>query len=105
MAIVPATRGRDAVTEYLTLQRYEKHTLLEVHPLTGRTHQIRLHLAFLHCPVVGDRLYGHKKSSMIIQRHFLHAFRISLLLPGGNTKQTFEAPLPQELQEILNDLQ
>ena len=104
MAVVSAGRGRPAVTEYLTLEQYDQHTLIEAHPLTGRTHQIRLHLAFLGCPIVGDTVYGRKKSSIELNRHFLHAAKISIIFPGEKEPHTFEAPLPPELQEILSQL-
>lgn len=104
MAIVTDEKGRNAVTEYRTLHEYSKHTLIEVHPLTGRTHQIRLHLAFLKCPIVGDTVYGKKKPSVEIGRHFLHAERISIVLPGENQARTFHAPLPDELQKVLDSL-
>ena len=61
---------------------YPEHTPLEVHPLTGRTHQIRLHLAFLGCPIVGDKVYGRKKPTLPIDRQFLHAARLTIKLPG-----------------------
>jgi 23S rRNA pseudouridine1911/1915/1917 synthase len=104
MAIVQNGRGREAVSRYLTLKEYTGHTLLEVHPTTGRTHQIRLHLAFLGCPITGDRVYGHKKVSVDMSRHFLHAARITLELPRSKEEITFEAPLPTDLKRVLNTL-
>lgn len=104
MAVVPIQRGREAVSEYITLEEFPRHTLVEVHPLTGRTHQIRLHLAFLGCPVAGDTRYGLKKSTLPISRHFLHAQRLTIQLPGELQPRTFESPLPKELQSILDQL-
>lgn len=104
MAILTPDKGRAAVTEYRTLKSYAKHTLIEAHPLTGRTHQIRVHMAFLKCPIVGDVLYGRRKQSIELNRHFLHAFRLTILLPGHDTPMTFEAPLPPELQAVLDRL-
>ena len=104
MAIVPAGRGREAVTEYRVIETFAHHTLIEAYPLTGRTHQIRLHMAFLKCPIVGDTLYGYKHKSLEINRHFLHAAKIRVILPGEETGQTFSAPLPDDLVEILNQL-
>jgi 23S rRNA pseudouridine1911/1915/1917 synthase len=104
MAIVSESRGREAISEYKTVESFANHTLLEFHPLTGRTHQIRLHCAFLGCPIVGDEVYGRKKPSVEINRHFLHAFRLKIVLPGEKEQRTFEAPLPQELQRVLMTL-
>ncbi len=104
MAVVSEGRGRSAVTEYRTVQQFEQHTLIEAHPLTGRTHQIRLHMAFLGCPIVGDLVYGRKKSTLEISRHFLHAYKISIILPGEHEPRTFSAPLPSELQAVLDKL-
>lgn len=104
MAILTPDKGRAAVTEYMTRKKYAKHTLIEAHPLTGRTHQIRVHLAFLKCPVVGDVLYGRKKQTVALDRHFLHAYKLTILLPGHDAPMTFEAPLPPELQSVLDDL-
>jgi 23S rRNA pseudouridine1911/1915/1917 synthase len=101
MAITTSKKGREAISEYHTLEEYKSHTLLEVHPLTGRTHQIRLHLKFISCPVAGDRVYGHTHASIPIKRHFLHAIRLTILLPGQINPNTFEAPLPLELEEVL----
>ena len=102
MAVVPPNRGREAVTEYKTIETFKLHTLIEAHPLTGRTHQIRLHLAFLGCPICGDTVYGHRKSSLEIERHFLHAARLTIMLPGETQERTFEAPLPPELNAVLD---
>ena len=104
MAILPERRGREAISEYKTLELFQDHTLLEFHPLTGRTHQIRLHCAFLGCPVVGDEIYGRKKSSINIGRHFLHAKKLKIALPDESQPREFEIPLPQELEEILVNL-
>ena len=104
MAVVADGRGRPATTEYLTLESFPQHTLIEAHPMTGRTHQIRLHLAFLGCPIVGDTIYGRKKSSIDLGRHFLHAAKITFVFPGEKTPHTLEAPLPEELQAVLNEL-
>lgn len=104
MAIVRAGKGREAVSEYKTLQSFPNHTLLEFHPLTGRTHQIRVHCAFLGCPIVGDRVYGWKKPSLPLERHFLHASRLQIILPDETQPRQFDAPLPADLQEVLNTL-
>ncbi len=104
MAVVPEKKGRAASSDYFTLESFPDHTLLEVHPQTGRTHQIRLHLAFVGCPIVGDKVYGHKKPTLPLGRHFLHAARLTVTLPGETAPRLFEAPLPQDLQQILNHL-
>jgi 23S rRNA pseudouridine1911/1915/1917 synthase len=101
MAVVSESRGRAAISEYKTVESFQKHTLLEFHPLTGRTHQIRLHCAFLGCPIVGDEVYGRKKFSVEIKRHFLHAYRLKIVLPGEKETRLFEAPLPEELEQVL----
>ncbi len=104
MAIVPESRGRESISEYKTVESFRNHTLLEFHPLTGRTHQIRLHCAFLGCPIVGDGVYGRKKSSVGIDRHFLHAYRLKIVLPGESEARIFDAPLPTELEHVLTSL-
>jgi len=104
MAIVTDNKGRAAVSEYQTLESFPQHTLFEVHPETGRTHQIRLHLAFIGCPIVGDNVYGHRKSSLPLNRHFLHAARLTIRLPGEDEPRTFESPLPPDLVQVLESL-
>jgi len=104
MAIVPERKGRMAVSEYRTREVFDDHSLLEVKILTGRTHQIRLHMAFIKCPVVGDVVYGRKKRTLPVARQFLHATSLRLTLPGQPAPQNFEAPLPHDLEEVLNTL-
>ena len=104
MAVVSTAKGRQAVTDYHVTENFEKHSLLELIPHTGRTHQIRVHLTFLGCPVVGDRVYGKRNPSLPLTRHFLHAFRLKLRLPGEPEPRLFEAPLPAELADVLADL-
>jgi len=104
MAVVSSGKGRSAVSEYSTLVQYDQHTLLEVHPITGRTHQIRLHMAFIGCPVAGDQVYGRRHPSLNLNRHFLHAARLKIRLPGESDKVEFEAPLPNDLSNILDTL-
>lgn len=104
MAVVSENKGREAISEYKTVEEFDKHTLLEFHPHTGRTHQIRLHCAFLKCPIVGDEVYGRKNSTIGIGRHFLHAYRLSIVLPNEKEPRYFEAPLPEELNNVLENL-
>ena len=104
MAVVYAGKGRKAVSEYLTLQQFNEHSLLEVRPVTGRTHQIRVHLAYIGNPVVGDKIYGRRKSSLPIDRFFLHAASLEVILPGQKEATHFEAPLPVDLQLVLRVL-
>lgn len=104
MAVLPAGQGRAAVSEYFTRRQFKLHTLLEVHPITGRTHQIRVHLAFVGCPVTGDTRYGRSRPTLPLARQFLHAHRLKIRLPGEKSPRLFEAPLPAELAALLDEL-
>ena len=104
MAIVSIGKGRQAISEYWTLETFPRHTLLEFHPLTGRTHQIRVHCAFLGCPIVGDRVYGWRQPSIAIDRHFLHASKLRIRLPDENEPTEFQAEIGGDLQLILKAL-
>jgi 23S rRNA pseudouridine1911/1915/1917 synthase len=94
--------GRSAISEYKVLGRFDKFTLLEVRIGTGRTHQIRVHLASIGHPVAGDKLYGAPASGL--GRYFLHAQRITFTSPSSGDRITVEAPLPPELQLHLDNL-
>ena len=94
--------GRRALTHYRVLARYPGFTLLELRIGTGRTHQIRVHLASLGHPVAGDRLYGGRPSGR--GRFFLHAHRITFESPATGAKIAVTAPLPAELEQWLAEL-
>ena len=104
MAVLSPGKGREAISEYKTLESFPDHTLLEVSILTGRTHQIRLHCAFVGAPVVGDSLYGRRKQKVKVPRQFLHAARLTLTLPNETEPRTFKAVLPDELESVLEEL-
>ena len=103
MAIVPEKRGRSAVTTYAVDEEFPENALLRVQPQTGRTHQIRVHLAFLGCPVTGDTVYGRKRPSLPVARQMLHAWKLSLTLPDLGAV-TWEAPLAADFRTTLEDL-
>ena len=101
MAILPANRGgREAISHFQVLERFAQHALLEVLPQTGRTHQIRVHLAFIGCPIVGDAVYGRRKPTLKLGRHFLHAESILFRNLAGEQVRV-QAPLPPELARTL----
>ncbi len=102
MAVVRG--GRPAVTHFRVRERFADATLLDVVIETGRTHQIRVHLAFIGHPVVGDRAYGQKDpTEMTLERQFLHASGLEFQLPDGR-QVSFSAPLPADLQAVLDTL-
>src|SRR5258706_1736191 len=113
MAVVRG--GRPSISIYRIRKRFERFTLLNVELKTGRTHQIRVHLAWLKHPVVGDEAYGsgrdktvpdHKLRSEIAKlgRQFLHAEQLGFRHPGTEEEMRFTAPLPSELQTVLNEI-
>ena len=107
-------RARSAVTRYKVIQRYSDFSYVQAMPLTGRTHQIRVHFQHLGNPVVGDETYGRKalqhldcglqQSIQDLRRHFLHASFLSFVHPETKRKVSFEAPLPRELEGFLQAL-
>ncbi|MCD6475193.1 MAG: RluA family pseudouridine synthase [Anaerolineaceae bacterium] len=101
MAVVQPGRGKDAVSEYKVLEYFEDYSLVLVQILTGRTHQVRLHMKMIGCPIVGDTLYGRRHSSLKIKRQFLHAAQLEICLPGHEEATIFKAPLPADLEDIL----
>ncbi len=96
--------GRAAVTEYRVLERFEWQTYLEAEPQTGRTHQIRVHFAYIGHPVVGDTVYGYRKQRVSLDRQFLHAARLVFAHPVTGEVLDLTAALPAELAALLDDL-
>jgi len=107
--VVPG--GREAISRFRTLSTHtllpgnDTVTYVEIYPTTGRTHQIRVHFAYLKHPVVGDELYAGRKVSAndrrIVPRLMLHAFRLSVDHPESGTRLVFEAPIPDDMKRIL----
>jgi 23S rRNA pseudouridine1911/1915/1917 synthase len=100
MAIVEA--GKEATTKYQVRKYLDNYTLIEVTPLTGRTHQIRVHLSAIGYPVIGDPIYGIKSAH--INRQFIHAYRLGFRLPSNKQYQEFTSPLPVDLEQALEYL-
>jgi len=99
MAIAAIKNGREARTGYRVKEYINELTLLEVMPETGRTHQIRVHLAAIGHPILGDSTYG--TGSEALSRQFLHASKIEFRLPSSSKEVVFETPLPPDLEEAL----
>lgn len=104
MAPVLDRDGKEAISEYTTIQEFPEHTFIRISILTGRTHQIRVHLGFVGCPVVGDTVYGRKNPTLDVTRQFLHANQLSIMIPGESQIRTFEASLADDLEAILDSL-
>lgn len=102
MAVV--RNGREAISEFKVLEYYAEHALVEIRIFTGRTHQIRVHMAFIGHPIVGDRVYGRRKQRIKMKRNFLHAAALTVHSPTTGEPLTFTAPLPPGLQNILDKL-
>ena len=102
--MAPVAGGKYARTRYRASEYLNRYTLIEAHPYTGRTHQIRVHLSWLGHPVVGDRMYGRGRHQLLEDRHFLHAWTLRCAHPVSGEDLWLEAPLPQELTDLLERL-
>jgi 23S rRNA pseudouridine1911/1915/1917 synthase len=113
MAVVPEGMGREAVTHYRVLERFRAHTRIRVRLETGRTHQIRVHMAHINHPLVGDPLYGLRRKRYIkgadeefnrkvtgFPRQALHAAKLMFIHPSTGLEVSFESPIPDDLNEL-----
>jgi len=104
MAVVRG--GKPAITEYRVIESdfSGDQALVRVNLLTGRTHQIRVHMAFIGAPIVGDSIYGFRKQRLKLKRHFLHAAELAFDHPRTGERLRFESPLPPGLTNVLEKL-
>ena len=97
--------SREAITQFQMLKRFSGYTLIEATLRTGRTHQIRVHLAFIGYPIVGDQLYGQRKQGLNINRQALHSHILGFVHPSSKKYMEFSAPLPQDMQGLIDCLE
>lgn len=102
MAVTP--KGKEAITHFKVRERFKKYTYLEVNIETGRTHQIRVHMAEIGHPVVGDMVYSNGKNEFGIEGQMLHAYRLEFKHPITGEKMCLEAPLPEYFENVLYNL-
>lgn len=102
MKVLPA--GRIAVTHYEVLEVIGNYSILKIRIETGRTHQIRVHLAYIGHPVVGDKVYGIEEKEKLIGRQALHSSRLSFLHPITRERLEFSSPLPRDIENLIEEL-
>jgi len=103
--IAPIGKRREAITRYEVIKEFKNYSLLEVSPKTGRTHQIRVHLASIGHPIAGDEKYKFKRQPVLrgLNRQFLHASYLQFKMPDGNIKE-LRSELPEDLNKLLENL-
>lgn len=99
-----AESAREAITDFWVLERFGDYTLVKCKLHTGRTHQIRVHMRFIHHPIVGDKTYGVKKEEFNLEGQLLHAGEIGFIHPGTGERVSFTAPLPEDFERVLEIL-
>jgi 23S rRNA pseudouridine1911/1915/1917 synthase len=104
MAVVNLPTAKPAITHFKVLERFGEYTLVEARLETGRTHQIRVHMAYIGHPVVGDSVYGSRKQKFNLKGQVLHAKKLGLIHPSTGEYMEFEAPLPEYFENLLDIL-
>ena len=115
-AMAVNANGKEAITHYRVIKKYEKHTLLQVNIETGRTHQIRVHMTYIKHPIVGDKTYGKNTLAATtpprilnaiknLGRQALHAFELELSHPRSNERLKFTCPYPNDFKELVGALE
>lgn len=102
---VTQKNSKEAITHYKVLDRYNNYTLIEVKLETGRTHQIRVHMAHINHPVVGDPVYSKGKNEFGLDKQMLHAYKLGFLHPSTGEYMEFKTDLPEYFKNILNILE
>ncbi len=110
MSVIPpgssaSLNARPSQTQYAAITTYDEYTLVECRPRTGRTHQIRVHLAYVGYPIAGDTIYGRRKRQLGLKRHFLHATELTFQRPSDYQELTIRAKLPLDLQAALDKIE
>lgn len=98
-------KGKEAITHFKVLARYDKYTLLEIKIDTGRTHQIRVHMSYIGHPVIGDEIYSNGKNEFGVKGQMLHAKYLKFKQPVTGEELELEAPLPEYFENILKKLE
>ena len=104
MAVTTQENGKDAITHYRVLERFKNHTYIECELETGRTHQIRVHMASIGHPLLGDEVYGNGKNAYHLEGQTLHAWKLGFIHPRTQEYVEFDAPLPPYFQKLLQIL-
>ena len=97
-------KGKEALTNYRVLKFAGRYSFIVLRPKTGRTHQLRVHMRHIGCPVLGDSLYARKDNNYPDISMMLHAYKLSVKLPGESNITTFRAPLPLRFKKLLSEL-
>ena len=97
-----SAQSREAQTQYEVVEQFDKYSLVHCQLFTGRTHQIRVHMAYVGYPLVGDTIYGRRKQDLLNWRHFLHAAELGFNLPSNNEPIVFKSELPIGLAKIID---
>ncbi len=101
---VDLKKGREAITLYRVLERFGRQTYVEAELKTGRTHQIRVHMAYIKHPILGDSIYGPKKDKDREDRLFLHAYKLGFIHPETGRPMEFTSSLPYDFEKVLENL-
>lgn len=97
-------KGKEAITEFKVLKKYDGFTYIEVNIKTGRTHQIRVHMAEIGYPIVGDEVYSNGRNPFNVKGQMLHAKELEFVHPTTKKSVKFEAPLPEYFKNVLKEL-
>jgi 23S rRNA pseudouridine1911/1915/1917 synthase len=99
-----SANGRNAVTYYKVVKSWRTHSLLLLRPRTGRTHQLRVHLRYIGCPILGDPIYGGADKLFPDASLMLHSKSLAIILPGETEERVFSSPIPRRFTAVIEKL-